>query len=48
MAKKQINYKIVCGTNVFINYLQKEEHTVLAMENIGTDNIVMQIGRAHV
>ncbi len=43
MAKKQINCKIVCDTNVFINFLQKEEQTVLAMENIGIDNIVMPI-----
>ncbi len=43
MAKKQINYKIVCDTNVFINYLQKEEQTVSAIVNIGNDNVVMPI-----
>jgi len=29
MAKKQVNSKIVCDTNVFIDYLQKKEQTVL-------------------
>ena len=43
MAKKQINYKIVCDTNVFINYLQKDEQTVLAIEQIGNENVVMPI-----
>ena len=43
MAKKQVNFKIVCDTNVFINYLQKEEQTILAVENIGIENIVMPI-----
>ena len=43
MAKKQVNFKIVCDTNVFINYLQKEEQTILAVENIGIENIVTPI-----
>lgn len=43
MAKKQINEKIVCDTNVFINYLQKDEPTVVAVEQIGNENIVMPI-----
>lgn len=43
MAKKQIRGKVVCDTNVFINYLQKEEQTVLTVERIGNENIIMPI-----
>lgn len=43
MAKKQIIEKIVCDTNVFINLLQKEEKTILAIDILGDNNIVMPI-----
>jgi len=43
MAKKQITEKIVCDTNVFINYLQKDEQTVIAVEQISNENIIMPI-----
>jgi predicted nucleic acid-binding protein len=43
MAKKKISEKIVCDTNVFINYLQKEQETVFAVEQIRNENIIMPI-----
>ncbi len=43
MAKKGITAKIVCDTNVFINYLKKDGPTVFAVEKIGHQNIVMPI-----
>lgn len=43
MAKKQINRKIVCDTNVFINYLKQEKQTILAIEKIGNENIIMPV-----
>jgi len=43
MAKKKIATKIVCDTNVFINYLQKDEPTVSAIGKIGMENIIMPI-----
>jgi hypothetical protein len=43
MAKKSITPKIVCDTNVFINYLQKDEPTVVAVEKIGHQNIIMPV-----
>jgi len=43
MAKKQINDRIVCDTNVFINYLQQDEKTIFAVEQIGNENIIMPI-----
>ncbi len=43
MAKNLISKKIVCDTNVFINLLQKDEPTILAIDIIGSDRIVMPI-----
>ena len=43
MAKNQISEKIVCDTNVFINFLQKDEPTIIALEKIGMNNTVMPI-----
>jgi len=43
MAKKLISSKIVCDTNVFINYLQNEAQTVSAVNQLGNESIIMPI-----
>jgi len=43
MAKNLKIEKNVCNTNVFINLLQKDEPTILAIDIIGSDRIVMPI-----
>jgi predicted nucleic acid-binding protein len=43
MATKKITEQIVCDTNVFINYLQKDTETVVAVEQIKNENIIMPI-----
>jgi predicted nucleic acid-binding protein len=43
MAKKSLKSKIVCDTNVFINYLRQDEETVSAVEQVGNENIIMPI-----
>jgi len=45
MAKNLISKKIVCDTNVFINLLQKDEPTILAIDTIGSDSVWSAVGR---
>jgi predicted nucleic acid-binding protein len=41
MAKNKISEQIVCDTNVFINLLKNDEPTIIAIEKIGSQNIII-------